>query len=169
MEEKKWLDLLLCIDRLNRSVKEPGWNYSDKENVYRLKDSVVQALLKTKPAGIAFALYYVPYFKYSGTTKDRAGALMRQDGSKYPFEYYLSQVEPSASDYEVPEKALVEVTVECLGQEFSFHMPPDKITECGYVISSLERKVWINSTDFHHNQLLKLEPRINELLSQVSE
>lgn len=94
---------------------------------------------------------------------------MRQDGSKYPFEYYLSQVEPSEYDYEVPEKALVEVAVECLGQEFNFHMPLDKITECGYVISSLERKVWINSTDFHHSQLLKFEPHIKELLSQVNE
>lgn len=76
---------------------------------------------------------------------------------------------PSEYDYEVPEKALVEVTVECLGQEFSFHMPLDKITECGYVISSLERKVWINSTDFHHSLLLKFEPHIKELLSHVSE
>lgn len=169
MEETKWLDLLLYTDRLNRSVKEAGWNYADKEKVYSLKDSVVQTLLRAKPDGVNFELYYVPYFKYSSATKDRAGALMRQDGSKYPFEYYLSQVEPSEYDYEVPEKALVEVTVECLGQEFSFHMPLDKITECGYVISSLERKVWINSTDFHHSQLLKFEPHIKELLSHVSE
>lgn len=106
MEEKKWLDLLLYTDRLNRSVKEAGWNYADKEKVYGLKDSVVQTLLRAKPDGVNFELYYVPYFKYSGATKDRAGALMRQDGNKYPFEYYLSQVEPSEYDYEVPEKAL---------------------------------------------------------------
>jgi len=29
MEEKKWLDLLLYTDRLNRSVKEAGWNYAE--------------------------------------------------------------------------------------------------------------------------------------------
>lgn len=36
MEEKKWLDLLLYTDLLNRSVKEAGWNYADKEKVYSL-------------------------------------------------------------------------------------------------------------------------------------
>ena len=69
MEEKKWLDLLLYTDRLNRSVKEAGWNYADKEKVYGLKDSVVQTLLRAKPDGVNFELYYVPYFKYSGAGK----------------------------------------------------------------------------------------------------
>lgn len=69
MEEKKWLDLLLYTDRLNRSVKEAGWNYADKEKVYGLKDSVVQTLLRAKPDGVNFELYYVPYFKYSGAQK----------------------------------------------------------------------------------------------------
>ena len=54
MEEKKWLDLLLYTDRLNRSVKEAGWNYADKEKVYSLKDSVVQTLLRAKPDGVNF-------------------------------------------------------------------------------------------------------------------
>lgn len=65
MEEKKWLDLLLYTDHLNRSVKEAGWNYADKEKVYSLKDSVVQTLLRAKPDGVNFELLSSIMFRIS--------------------------------------------------------------------------------------------------------
>lgn len=163
-----WLKILINIDKLNRKVKEPGWDYESKQEVYRLKDAVIKKLLTSKPAEVSVRLYYVPYFLYSTETKDRAGQLMRQDTERHPFEYYLSQVPPSANDIEIPEKASVEVVAECMEQTFSFHMPIGKIKECGYSAASLERKAWINQSAFNTILLHDTKEKLLTLLAQLS-
>lgn len=162
-----WLRILINIDKLNRKLKEPGWSYENKQEAYRLKDEVIQKLLVSRPSEVAVHLYYVPYFLYSTGTKDQAGRLMRQDTERHPFEYYLSQVPPSANDIEIPEKASVEVAAECLGQTFSFHMPISKIEECGYSAASLERKAWISQSAFTDLFLRNTKENLLGLLTQI--
>lgn len=162
-----WLRILINIDKLNRKLKEPGWSYENKQEAYRLKDEVIQKLLVSRPPEVAVHLYYVPYYLYSTATKDQAGRLMRQDTERHPFEYYLSQVPPSANDIEIPEKASVEVVAECLEQSFSFHMPIGKIEECGYTAASLERKAWINQSTFTDLFLRNTKENLLGLLDQI--
>lgn len=162
-----WLRILINIDKLNRKLKEPGWSYENKQEAYRIKDEVIQKLLVSRPPEVAVHLYYVPYYLYSMATKDQAGRLMRQDTERHPFEYYLSQVPPSANDIEIPEKASVEVVAECLEQSFSFHMPIGKIEECGYTAASLERKAWINQSTFTDLFLRNTKENLLGLLDQI--
>lgn len=167
-QELIWLKLLINVDKLNRKVKEPGWSEESKQKVYRLKDKVIKKLLSDRPSSVSVNLYYVPYFRYSIGTKDRAGMLMRQDTERRPFEYYLSQVPPSADDIEVPEKASIEVVAVCMDQSFSFHMPVTVVEECGYSISALERKAWISQSNFNDMLLRAAKEEIASLLSQLT-
>ena len=73
MEEKNWLLLLIRINALNRRLKEPGWNYADKDAAYRLKDTVLSKILQSHPEDMKLSMYYVPYVKYSNISKDKAG------------------------------------------------------------------------------------------------
>lgn len=153
MQKKNvWFQLLSLIDKLNRSIKEPGWSFEDKEMAYKLKDKLLNKLLVEKPEDCEVTLYYVPYLRYSERTKDLAGDLMRRDGKKYSFDYYLEQIEPTAADVEDPTKAIIEVVVNCNGQSFSLHLPISDLPN-GYNANELPKKKWIPSTEFHHNQL----------------
>ena len=163
----KWLRILLRINGLNRKLKEPGWIFSDKDKAYELKDMIIQKLLNEKPAEVDIKLYYIPYILYSNESKDKAGNLMRGDAERYPFEYYLAQVEPSPYDREVPEKANVEVVASCLGELFSFHMPINKVEECGYDTSKLERKRWVNASNYNHEMLENIEKEISEIIASL--
>jgi len=118
VEEKSliWLSILTRLDRINRRIKEPGWYDEDKRNVYFLKDEIIRIILHKNPICLFVELEYVPYYIYCRETKDRAGVIMREDREDLPFEYYLSIVEPTQYDIEVPEKAMVEMNVTCMNQ-----------------------------------------------------
>lgn len=162
-----WLRLLLNIDKLNRSVKEPGWSYEGKQAVYKLKDEIIRKILIEKPCELSLNLYYVPYYLYSKNTKDKAGAMMRQDLGKHPFEYYLAQMNPTAEDIEVPGKATVEVEVICMEQLFSFHMPSSKVEECGYSVDGMRQKAWISQSNFNEILLHNAQMTISSLLDHL--
>lgn len=165
--EVKWVSLLSKIDKLNRSVKEPGWIYEDKQEVYRLKDDVMGFILRTRPEELSVELMLVPYYSYSRESKDRAGDLMRRDPDRKPFEYYLGQISPGRNDIEIPEKATIEVMISCAGQEFSFHQPSSWYIAQGGDPSKLNKKAWINSNDFHHMYLEKAREEINLLQKEL--
>ncbi|MCR4647295.1 MAG: hypothetical protein K5695_18130 [Oscillospiraceae bacterium] len=170
MQEQKemlWYRMLSIIDKLNRQLKEDGWIYEDERNAYALKDQVVQKLLQEKPDCVQTALYLVPYIRYSMATKDKAGAMMRRDSVKRPFEYYLARVELSPADVEVPEKANVEVIAKCMNDTFSFHMPLPQIEACGFDTASLPRKEWINAPDFFHASYLSAKEQIDQALAEL--
>ena len=126
-----WILLLTKLDGLNRRVKEPGWLYEDKREVYRMKDSVMEYILRTRPPELTIELCSVPYYSYSRETKNKAGDLMRADHEKKPFEYYLAQISPGIHDSEISERSTVEIVITCLGQEFCFHQPLNWYTEHG--------------------------------------
>ena len=165
--EMNWLRLLSVIDGLNRRVKEPGWSYEDKEEVYRLKDSIMESVLEMKPEELTLELYLIPYYAYSEQSKDKAGALMRSDPDRKPFEYYLGQIAPGPYDREIPEKATVEFLITCAGQEFSFHQPLNWYTAHGGDSGALTKKVWISSENFHHAFLEKARNDISALQTEL--
>lgn len=165
-ERDVWLELLGLIDRLNRSVKEPGWYYEDRTELYEMKDRFLVELLAERPDGVELTLYYVPYLRYSASTKVRADELMRKDGRRFPFEYYLGQVEPSAEDSEDPDRALIEIVAECKGLRFSFHMPVQKMP-AGFSIAGIPRKDWIPAGEFHHQQLAKAKAEYAGLMDAL--
>lgn len=165
--EEIWLNILAITDRLNRSVKEGGWDREDERGVYDLKDRIIIRILSDTPACLTTELYYVPYLHYCERSKDKAGALMRADNSRHPFEYYLGQTEPCPDDYEVPGKATVEVRITCLEQSFCFHMPEETMKNCGIAVDKLPRKAWISSRDFHHSQFIDLQKQIDQLLKEM--
>ncbi len=164
-----WKRILMITDGLNRRVKETGWNYDDKQAVYRIKDRVLTKIMNDKPDELMVSYFYVPYYSYSMKTKDKAGALMRSDTERNPFEYYLSLVEPCEEDTEVPSKATVEVVVKCEDCCFSFHQPMSWYLQQGGIVDILERKPWISSTNYHHAQLVEQSKLIDELLSALQQ
>lgn len=161
---KLWLQVLIALDGLNRRVKEPGWNYEDKQEVYKLKDAVLAKIMTDQPQELKVTCYYVPYYMYSTRTKDRAGALMRSDTERNPFEYYLSLVEPCADDIEVPSKATVEVAVTCEEYSFSFHQPISWYQALGGKTDALQKKPWISAINFHHAVAAEQSEKIRALL-----
>lgn len=166
-QEMLWYKMLTIIEKLNRNLKEDGWIKEDEINAYALKDLVVMKLLREKPECVKTEVFLVPYIRYSMATKDKAGAMMRSDTVKRPFEYYLSRVEPSPADVEVPEKATVEVVAECMENPFSFHMPLPQIKACGIDTASLPRKTWINAPDFHHATYLSAKEQIEQAIAEL--
>ena len=101
-EKNSWYDALVLVERLNRSVKEPGWNSSDVQRVYEIKDQFLKLLLEKKPEDVEISLFYCPYMRYSERTKNLAGEMMRADGKRFSFEFYLQQVQPCELDLEDP-------------------------------------------------------------------
>ena len=168
-KELKWMLLMTKIDGLNRRVKEPGWTFEDKQEVYRLKDSILDYILRCKPEVLSVELFLVPYYSYSRESKDRAGDLMRRDTERKPFEYYLGQISPGVNDIEIPEKATVEFVITCMGQEFSFHQPLSWYTEHGGEVSQLRRKAWISASNFHHTFLERIRNEINTLQKELED
>ncbi len=166
-QELIWYRMLTIIEKLNRALKEDGWIREDEENAYAIKDLVVMKLLREKPACVKTEVFLVPYIRYSTATKDKAGAMMRSDPVKRPFEYYLARVEPSPADVEVPERANVEVIAECINNPFSFHMPLPQIEACGIDTAALPRKEWINAPDFHHANYLTAKAQIEQAVAEL--
>lgn len=164
-----WKRILMLTDGLNRRVKEPGWSYDDKQEVYSIKDCVLTKIMNKKPKKLMVAYYYVPYYSYSMKSKDKAGALMRSDTEQNPFEYYLSLVEPCDEDTEIPSKATVEVVIKCEDFCFNFHQPMSWYFQQGGNMDKLERKPWISSINFHHSQLEEQHKIIDELLSALQQ
>jgi hypothetical protein len=162
-----WLRLLRLTDRLNRRVKEPGWGREDRQTVYALKDRMLRALLRERPACVAMTLRSVPCVLYSPAAKDRAGELMRRDGHRYAFEYYLTQVPPGPEDLEIPEKALVELEAACGGETFCFHMPAALAEDCGVACAGLPRKPWTAAPLYFHRLLEEVRPAVEDLLAAV--
>ena len=123
--------------------------------------------MQLKPEEVNVQTYYVPYYKYSERSKDKAGALMRSDTEHKPFEYYLSLVEPGPGDIEVPDKATVEFEIECRGMEFSFHQPVGWYIAQGGDVNGLEKKAWISATEFHHSILESYEKKLKGIFDEI--
>ena len=100
-------------------------------------------------------------------SKDKAGNMMRADNNRYPFEWYLSQVEPSLYDYEIKEKATVEIVIEYMGIQFSFHQPLIWMEERGIDIQQLPKKAWISADDFNRSFLVESTNAISKLLNDL--
>ena len=166
-KELTWLFLLMKVNQLNRSVKESGWRYEDKQIVYDLKDRLIQKILTENPKELKTELFYVPYYKYSTQSKDRAGELMRRDGGRQPFEYYLGQIKPGENDIEIRDKATIEVVVSCMNQTFSFHQPFVWVSELGIEVSNIPQKNWMNAENFHHTMLDNEKKDIEEFFANL--
>ena len=167
-QEMMFFKLLSRVNTLNRMVKEPGWKREDTDKAYQIKDKVLGWIFEQKPEALEIKCYYVPYYSYSRASKDKAGDLMRADGSGKPFEYYLSLIEPGPMDVEVRDRATVEVVITCMGEEFCFHQPIFWYAQYGSV-DQLEKKAWINATDFHHDRLEGIAKEIENLMSGQEE
>jgi hypothetical protein len=161
------LDLLILIEKANHYVKEGEWNIEDKDAIYSLKDRFLSNIYTRQPQGIDIKLFYVPYYKYSRGTKDKAGDLMRRDGSKHTFDYYLTMVEPSSSDYEVPGAGTIEMLITYKNITWSFHMLESLARQLNINIDGLTRKEWINQRDFHSIQAKTIQTKIESLFQKV--
>ncbi len=166
--KKTWSRILNILDGLNRRVKEPGWNFEDKQEVYRIKDAILSRIMSEKPQELEIQCYYVPYYSYSVKTKDKAGALMRSDPERNPFEYYLSLVEPCEEDIDIPSKATVEIVIICDESRYSFHQPIAWYQSMGERIDVLPKKPWISAPNHHHAILIEQRDRINTLLNSFN-
>ena len=162
-----WHKLLSLVDYFNRRIKEPGWRYEDKQVFYQLKDRMLKRIMQNPPRCLEVSMYYIPYIQYSSETRDRAGELMRRDRNQYNFEYYLTQVPPTADDIEIPEEAMVELQANCLRETYCFHMPVRLAEECGIIPSEMPRKEWIAAPEFHHKMMEEAKPIIESLLDEV--
>jgi|LSQX01.1.fsa_nt_gb hypothetical protein len=161
-----WFKLLTLFEQLNHLVKEGEWFEEDIEEFYLMKDQFLDLIYREKPENIKIKLMYVPYFKYCQETKDKAGVLMRNEFPRKPFEYYLSMVEPSEDDLEIPEKATIEMEVNFENRLFCFHIPVERTIDWDMDKNALPKKVWVSGKEFHRNQFLKAKKEINALLQE---
>lgn len=161
------LKLLTLFERANHYVKEGDWYETDRSELYALKDQFLTKFYKSKPDGVEVELLYVPYMKYCQETKDKAGQLMRADGNKLSFEYYLAQVKPCSDDIEIPEKATIEMLITYKGRTWCFHIPQNLIPDWKVNINNLERKVWMNGKDFHSQQFKQIKAEAESLLELI--
>ena len=153
MQTQELLQALSLLDSFNHRIKEGEWYPEDQQTFYRTKDEFLKHLYKSAPDGVEFQLLYVPYIRYSAVTKDKAGALMRNDDSKSGFEYYLSQVETGPGDIELPEKGSIKFNINYVGHTFCFHVPLNTAAGWGLDYSMLERKTWLSGKEHHHRLL----------------
>ena len=156
-QSEDWLAILSSLDKLNGALKEPGWYPEDRDAAYKLKDDVMFWLLDERPEEVSIELLYVPYIRYCEATKDKAGRMMRADGRRHSFDYYLQQIEPTVTDIDVPEKALIEMVATVAGAQFCFHIPAARVSKLGIAVEGLPQKRWIDSKDFHRRMLRELQ------------
>lgn len=161
------LKLLTLFERANHYVKEGDWYANDRNELYALKDKFLTDMFKKKPNGVEIEMLYVPYYKYSAGTKDKAGAMMRADGNKQPFEYYLAQIQPSPEDIEVPGKATIEMIFTYDNRTWCFHIPEHQTSSWGVDVYTLRRKIWMNGRDFHSQQFQMIKAEAEVLLSKL--
>lgn len=166
IQDDVFLKLLTLFERANHYVKEGDWYESDRLELYALKDRFLTAVHNKQISGTKIDLLYVPYYLYCRETKDKAGEMMRADGNKMPFEYYLSQIQPSTNDIEIKEKATIEMLIEYRGRTWCFHIPQYLTSDWGLETSKLKRKVWMNGRDFHSQQFKLIKEEAAELLSK---
>lgn len=166
--ETTWFKLLTLFDEINHLVKQGDWYREDVEDFYRRKDEFLKLIAVSGPEVLDVKYFYVPYIKYSNTSKDKAGDLMRKDSNKQPFEYYLSQIETGPDDVEVPEKATIELVIECSGRAFSYHIPRAKTKDWPVDWNQVEKKVWISGKEFHKRKYAEMKKEIERLLTRVT-
>jgi hypothetical protein len=162
-QEIPLLKLLTLFARLTHSAKSERWPEKDRNEFYSLKDDFLKTLIKDKFRELLIRLYYIPYYRYSTATKDKAGKLMREDNSRMPFEYYLSLIEPGDNDIEIKDKATVEMVVEFLDTEWSFHIQATKIAEWGINIDNMPKKVWVSEKEYRQIKLKELKKALKDL------
>lgn len=163
----KWFKLLTLFDQTNYLVKEGDWYMEDKIEFYEMKDNFLSFIIKNRPEELPLEINYIPYYKYSKQTKDKAGEIMRADDTWRPFEYYLSLVEPCADDVEITEKATIEVEITYQERVFSFHIPVTKTIEWDIDIDEFPRKAWLSGKDFHREKFGKIKVELTELMNEL--
>lgn len=161
------LKLLTLFERANHYVKEGDWYANDRNELYVLKDRFLTEMFKKKPNGVEIEMLYIPYYKYGRQSKDKAGDMMRADGNKQSFEYYLAQVQPSPEDVEVPGMATIEMIFKYDDRTWCFHIPERLTASWGVDVNTLRRKVWINGRDFHSQQFQQIKKEAEILLSKL--
>lgn len=161
------LKLLTLFERASHYVKEGDWYANDRDELYALKDKFLTDMFNKRPNGVEIEMLYVPYYKYSASTKDKAGAMMRADGNNQPFEFYLAQIQPSAEDYEISEKATIEMNFKYEDRTWCFHIPVHLTSSWGVNVNTLKRKVWMNGRDFHSQQFQLIKAEAEALLSKL--
>ena len=163
----KWFKLLTLLDQTNHLIKEGDWYMEDKIEFYEMKDNFLSFIIKNRPEELPLEINYIPYYKYSKQTKDKAGEIMRADDTWRPFEYYLSMVEPSEDDIEITDKATIEVEITYQDRVFSFHVPINKIEDWELDIDQLPKKAWLSGKEFHRDKFGKIKVELNELMDEV--
>ena len=163
----KWFKLLTLFDQTNHLVKEGDWYIEDKLEFYEMKDNFLSFIIKNRPKELPLEIYYIPYYKYSKQTKDKAGEKMRADDTWRPFEYFLSMVKPCADDVEITEKATIEVEITYQDRVYSFHIPLTKTIDWDIDIDQLPRKAWLSGKEFHREKFNKIKVELNELMNTV--
>ncbi len=163
----KWFKLLTLLDQTDYLMKEGDWYMEDKIEFYEMKDKFLSFIIKNRPKELPLNVYYIPYYKYSKQTKDKAGDIMRADDTWRPFEYYLSMVEPSEDDIEITDKATIEVEITYQDRVFSFHVPINKIEDWELDIDQLPKKAWLSGKEFHRDKFGKIKVELNELMDEV--
>lgn len=164
----KWFKLLTLLDQTDHLTKGGDWYMEDKMEFYEMRDKFLSYIIENKPEELSLDIYYIPYYKYSKATKDKAGDLMREDDTWRPFEYYLSLVEPDGDDVEIAEKATIEVEIMYQNRVFSFHIPQNKTEDLGLDIDQLPRKAWLSGREFHREKFNKMKVELNELMEEVT-
>lgn len=164
MDKDIYLRLLTLIDKANHLIKEVNYSEEEINNFYLIKDNFLNELVSNTPPFIKLEFSYVPYYKYSNQTKDKAGDLMRKDYPKKPFEFYLSLIEPSDNDIEIQEKATIEVEVIIDKMNFSFHVPYFKTSHWNIDFNKMTKKSWVSNKEFNKKQLSDLITKINDIM-----
>ena len=132
-----------------------------------MNDNFISFIIKNRPKELPLEIYYIPYYKYSKQTKDKAGEIMRADDTWRPFEYFLSMVKPCADDVEITEKATIEVEITYQDRVYSFHIPLTKTIDWDIDIDQLPRKAWLSGKEFHREKFNKIKVELNELMNTV--
>ena len=162
-----WLRLFGLVDHCNHIVKEGDWYQEDKNLFYRIKDDLMEKVYRDPPSGAEVKLKLVPYLKRCEICKDRAGKQMRNDVAPKGFEYYLEQIPPCPRDFEISEKATIEMEITYFGRVFCFHVPADKIHDWCLDRDSIERKVFVSGKEFHHRIFRPIYEEIKVLLDLI--
>ncbi|HZJ80736.1 MAG TPA: hypothetical protein VFC69_09210 [Dysgonamonadaceae bacterium] len=163
----KWFKLLTLFDQTDHLIKEGDWYMEDKIEFYEMKDKFLSFIIKNRPEELPVTISYIPYYKYSKETKDKAGQLMREDDKWRPFEHYLSLVEPCSDDVEITEKATIDVEINYQDRVFNFHIPLNKMPDWDINIDELPRKAWLSGQEFRREQFNKIKVELNELMEEV--
>jgi hypothetical protein len=92
---------------------------------------------------------------------------MRRANSQ-DFEHYLEKIPPCSNDYEVPERASLEMEIKYFGRMFCFHIPAQQAQDWGVEMTALERKTWIPAKEFNHMRFAPVFDEIRALLGLLT-